>query len=371
MKKKYTTKLSTFFILFALVFSANQTFGQIVLSQETAAQYVEKIVGNNVEWSNATIIGSSDAIASFTGGESGGLHNMESGVMLSTGSLASSDALEGSAIIFSSTDMGTDGIAELTAMTGMQTYDGIILQFDVVPATDQLIINYQFGSEEYNQWVNTSYTDQMAIFISGPGFDTSGENIATGPNGTLINSNTINRGTLCPSNPSASVSAPGTSCGIGTGNCATNPMYYIDNCTGMSNAMNGFTLMLSAIAPYVIPNETYTIRIMIADIGDAEYDSWVILQENGIYSGSEEASNSVFGKDSFTAYPNPVRDIFTISYNTQITGIEVTNMLGQTVISKTTNSNDVHIDMSALPMGNYLVKVKANEINKTLKVVKQ
>jgi len=82
-------------------------------------------------------------------------------------------------------------------------------------------------------------------------------------------------------------------------------------------------------------------------------------------------SNIIFDGQSFTAYPNPVRDIFNISYSNEITGIEVTNMLGQTLISETKNATDIQIDMSALPTGNYFVKVKTDEMIKVIKVVKQ
>ena len=82
-------------------------------------------------------------------------------------------------------------------------------------------------------------------------------------------------------------------------------------------------------------------------------------------------SNVDFDERSFMAYPNPVNKIFNLSYSNEITGVEVTDMLGQTLISETVNSTDVRIDMSILPTGNYLVKVKADGMVKTLKVVKQ
>src|SRR5690606_9954791 len=96
--------------------------------------------------------------------------SIENGIVLSTGSVATSNAMAGPATNFSSTDMGTPGFSELTALAGLDTYDGIALEFDFVPLTDQIKINFIFGSEEYNEWVNTHYNDVMAIFISGPGY---------------------------------------------------------------------------------------------------------------------------------------------------------------------------------------------------------
>lgn len=357
-----------FFAVSALFFSTNHTFGQIVLTQETASDYLEKIAGYGIEWSNPVIVGSTDAIASYTGGASAGIGTtfnntptdfMDNGIVLSTGSLASSDAMEGPSSLFSSTDMGTSGFAELDALSGQQTYDGIGLEFDIVPATDELNIHFVFGSEEYNEWVNTDYNDVLGIFISGPGipYPYPGKNIALAPNGMGVSSNHINWG---------------NSDGCGYYSIGMYPVYYIDNCDGTyDNVMDGFTVMLTAHEFGLMQGETYYIRIVIADVIDAEYDSWLFIPANGIYSGEESSSNVISDKKSFTAYPNPVRDIFNVSYSTEITGVEVTNMLGQTLIHKTVNSTDVQIDMSDLPTGNYLVKVKTDEMIKVIKVVKQ
>lgn len=543
-----------FFVWSVLLFSANQTFGQIVLtSGQTANDYIEEILGQGITYSNAYLFGNTAQIATYTGGELSGFQtSMDNGLVLSTGYVDTSDWLQGSASTQRSDDTGGAGITELNTLAGISaTYDGIIFGFDFIPATDKLKINFSFGSEEYGEYVNTSYTDQLAIFIGGPGIANPypGENIAVGPNGTLVNSNTFNGGNSCPP----------------TYINATNPMYYIDNCSSAyNNAMDGFTVMLQAQAN-VIAGEEYHIRIMIADVEDGEYDSWLFLQEGGFYadgayvnahieyayggtsviegcsgnqlvfcldepllndhvidivsvtgtatefvdylpflpsyvipagetciaidivtlldgvieptetiiieyqknmtetaeivieihdhyegccypdmvfdaptgepqqtltqgqtladlviSGESGAdyfvwfsdadltteipsttqaidqttyyviqvvdgcesdalaitvevtlSNTIFDGKSFTAYPNPVRDIFNISYSNEITGIEVTNMLGQTLISETKNATDIQIDMSALPTGNYLVKVKTDEMIKVIKVVKQ
>lgn len=531
-----------------LLLISHTSSGQIVVTQEMPTQYVEKICGNSVQWYNPVVIGSTDALASFTGGVSGGLApTMDSGILLSTGSLASSNAMAGPSSIFNNTDMGTPGIPELSAMSGEDTFDGIILQFDIIPTTNQLKVNFMFGSEEYPEWVNTDYNDLMAVFLSGPGFPVGGgQNIAISPNGFGISTNTINNGLWCPP----------------AGIDATNPMFFINNCNGVhNNAMDGFTIMLVAEA-FVVPCETYTIRFMIADVIDAEHDSWLFIQENGIYSeglhvnaqvnypnegtemvegclpgeivfsineplpsdhtfdiewtgtaisgvdylplptsitipagetsvtiplivltdgvleGIEEIvgtfqanicgemeiiielhdnegccypdevfdapigeaqqtmvqgqtladlvinvesgaelvwysdvdltteipattelidqttyyvtqviygcqsevlaifvevtlSASVYDKELFISYPNPVQDILNISYSKEIIAIEVTNMLGQSLISKTVNSTEIQLDMTGLQAGNYLVKISTNETSKTIKVIKQ
>lgn len=75
---------------------------------------------------------------------------------------------------------------------------------------------------------------------------------------------------------------------------------------------------------------------------------------------------------SFKAYPNPVKDILNLSYDGNITNVEVFNLLGQKVNANSLVADQTQIDMSQLPTGNYLVRVTADDnITKTMKVVKQ
>ena len=82
-------------------------------------------------------------------------------------------------------------------------------------------------------------------------------------------------------------------------------------------------------------------------------------------------SNASFNANSFSFYPNPVKDVLTLSYDTEIQKVSVFNLLGQEVITKSINANLGQIDMSALSEGTYLVKVTADNATKTIKVIKQ
>lgn len=267
MNKKLLFK----FILSIMFFPVYKTSAQIVLTQQTADQYAEKIIGHGITWSNVIVAGSPDAIASYTGGTSAGLTPvMENGIVLSTGSLAAENAMNGPSSIFKSTTMGIPGFSELTTIVGQPTYDGIMLQFDMISVTEIININFQFGSEEYNEYVGSTYNDVFAFIISGPGFpgeqDLAILSAVSPP--VRICTSTVNCGNVCPP----------------TNSDGTNCPFFINNCEGdFDNAMNGYTTMLNVRAN-VIPCETYTIKLMIADIEDAEYDSWILLQENGFYS---------------------------------------------------------------------------------------
>jgi hypothetical protein len=82
-------------------------------------------------------------------------------------------------------------------------------------------------------------------------------------------------------------------------------------------------------------------------------------------------SNDGFIKDSFTAYPNPVKDILNVSFEQNISNVSVYNLLGQQVLFMNVNTNKGQVNMSNLASGTYLVKVNTENAVKTIKVIKQ
>jgi hypothetical protein len=78
-----------------------------------------------------------------------------------------------------------------------------------------------------------------------------------------------------------------------------------------------------------------------------------------------------FGMSGLTSYPNPVRDVLNISVDTEISGVQVFNMLGQQVLAKSMHANSGQVEMASLPAGTYVVKVFSGDSSKTIKVIKQ
>ncbi|HUH50885.1 MAG TPA: GEVED domain-containing protein [Flavobacterium sp.] len=113
----------------------------------------------------------------------------------------------------------------------------------------------------------------------------------------------------------------------------------------------------------VLTEGSYTFYVT-ASIGDCTSEATMIVVEVSL-------STKDFDAATFKAYPNPVKDYFTISYSKDIQNIAVINMLGQTVFTKTVHATDTQIDMTALPTGSYFVKVNVDGAVKTIKVVKQ
>ncbi len=82
---------------------------------------------------------------------------------------------------------------------------------------------------------------------------------------------------------------------------------------------------------------------------------------------------NLFENDTFDYYPNPTSDIVTFNLknsSSTIDTIEVIDVLGKTLLTKTNHYSAASIDMSSLSKGMYLVKVKANGQEKTVKITK-
>jgi Secretion system C-terminal sorting domain/GEVED domain/Cleaved Adhesin Domain len=100
------------------------------------------------------------------------------------------------------------------------------------------------------------------------------------------------------------------------------------------------------------------------------------LQYGEVHDYVVNVTAQVFATDTFSSinfksFPNPVKDILNLSYDKNITGVSILNLLGQEVLSIKNDNQEVKIDMSGLTAGVYLVKVNADNEVKTIKVIKE
>lgn len=164
-----------------------------------------------------------------------------------------------------STSLGIPGdpdIDQMSATTGGSiSNDAIIIEFDfTVSVTDTLHFNYVFGSEEYPEWVGTSFNDAFGFFISGPGINGSYSNNAS--NISMV--------------PNSSDEVA-----INNVNDQMNSQYYIDNMNGVHLEYDGFTTPLPASFG-AVAGETYHIKMVVADRGDSALDSGIFLSFNSL-----------------------------------------------------------------------------------------
>ncbi|MBA3664444.1 MAG: choice-of-anchor L domain-containing protein [Bacteroidetes bacterium] len=261
--KKYSSLIYKVFFVF--LFSFFSSFSQLsITSNAFALNLAQKIVGNGINISNATLNTGGNAAGTFTyNGSNLGLTN---GILLTTG--LANNAANGGNYFCNINNGNVFSDADLTFISPQGKYDVCILEFDFVPLCDTLKINYVFGSEEYPKAIYNAYNDVFGIFLSGSkpgGGSYASVNIATLPNGiTPVSIDSVNAGWP-----------------IGTN--ASHFNYYHDNYSVPNNdiAYNGYTIPISSKAALVSCSK-YHLKIAIADGGNGLYDSGVFIQGNSL-----------------------------------------------------------------------------------------
>lgn len=241
---------------------------QLVTQGAAAAGLVQNVLlGNGVTVSNINYSGSGVAIGSFNGVNTN--IGLNSGIIMTTGTIANSgdgphgpNNSEGAGM-----DNNAPGNSLLNGIAGAQTFNAATLQFDFVPFSDSVRFNYVFASEEYLEYVQSGFNDAFAFFISGPGI-AGQQNIAKLPNGQAVSIDNIH---------SAGTNINGATFG------AQNSQFYVNNNNGASIQYDGFTKVLTAESR-VQCGETYHLVIVIADAGDAAFDSGIFLEANSLES---------------------------------------------------------------------------------------
>ncbi len=246
----------------------------------TAIDMVENIVGEGIIYDNVTFTGANGSRGIFNNGQTTNL-GIASGIFLTSGAGYVIPGPNTSTSAGASN--GTPGDATLNSITTSTTYDAAVLEFDFIPESDTLRFKYVFGSEEYNEWVGSSFNDVFGYFVSGPnpmGGQYSNKNIAVVPGTTTsVKINSINNGY-----------SPGGV--VPTGPCM-NCQYYDDNTGGLTLEYDGFTVVLVAWL-IVVPCEEYHIKIGVADASDAIYDSGVFIEENSFESPKIEVQTNPY-----------------------------------------------------------------------------
>ena len=275
---KAKVSLPIFLLFFLLSFSIN---AQIEVTSGNGAPYnpqnlIEKVLqGGGVEIISIDYDGKDNAIGYFNRG--GANIGIEEGIVLTTGVAASSPGnfgiAEAGAAEASTHNQSTATDVDITTLAEGETIFNIAkYTISFVPSSDRLSFRYVFASEEYPEFGCTPYSDIFGFFISGPGFsgtfENNAENIALIPDTNLPV--TINN--IHPENPLNPTCAPELVQHFNDNNGSTGfPVY------------DGFLNVFTAEAQ-VVPCQEYTIKLVIADIGDAQRDSGVFFEAKSFSS---------------------------------------------------------------------------------------
>ena len=254
-----------------------QMTGQVTITQPytTAEEYVQEILlGEGVTATNISYTGSLAQLGLLENGS--GVFSVESGLMLNTDD-ATCEGFCGDCLGGSVPDQDLLDVANSVPPLINQTFtvssvnDVCILEFDFEAGGDSIAFNYVFGSDEYLTYVNTTYNDIFAFFLSGPGITGPYASPAGFPDGA------INIAQVPESDPLLPVT-------ISSVNNVTNSDYYIDNPAQEGICTNGYTTTFTAAAA-VQCGETYHIKLAIADGSDTALESFVVL-ESGSFSSN-------------------------------------------------------------------------------------
>jgi len=239
---------------------------------------------SGVTVSNVSYAGAPEAAGTFSGG--GSAVGIEEGIILSSGTIQGvAGPNDDTAATTPPNGFGNPGDSDLDALITQSTNDAAALEFDfTVPQdADQVFFNYVFGSEEYDEYVDSEYNDVFGFFLNSDTGTPEETNIAIietpdNPGEDAVSINNINNG--------------------------ENTNLYVDNRSsdggsdaGRDTQMDGFTVVLD-VGPDVDPGSTNTLKLAIADAGDSVLDSWVLLEGGSLTTepqpeGEGEAGDNI------------------------------------------------------------------------------
>jgi hypothetical protein len=222
----------------------------------TPTDLANTLAGVGVSVSNVTYVGADEAAGQFTGGN--GIVGFDEGVILSSGKVA--DVVGPNNDDGKTTSFGNAGDTDLDSLSGFNTHDAAVLQFDFVPTTSHVQFSYVFSSEEYNEFVNTQFNDAFAFFVNGTNCAVVGDPPVP------VTINTINNGNPFGTTPNS------------------HPELYINNeDASIDTQMDGLTVVLTCLAS-VNANQTNQMKLAIADASDFILDSAVFLKADSLVS---------------------------------------------------------------------------------------
>lgn len=267
------------FIFFGVLFNVGVSQNITVNQTFTAQQLIENILVNSgcVSVSNFSATGGNFSAGEMSFGyfnANGSVFPFQEGIVLSTGKLSS---VIGPNTNFSDSGigMGWNGDSDLnTALSLTNTFNATVLEFDFIPNANTISFDYIFASEQYllNPTANQcNYTDGFAFLLKEATASTY-QNLALIPNTTIpVRVNTVRgSGTICP---------------------AANEAYFdAFNSGNYPTTYDGQTKILTAQAA-VIPGTLYHIKLVIADEGNARFDSGIFLKAGSFVSEKDLGPN--------------------------------------------------------------------------------
>ena len=309
MMKKYL------FLLVAVLLSTADSFAQIRLSSIKVDEWVKKnFSGQGVVVGNIKFKGYPLSSLSYT--STGNILQVQKGLILSTGNsynVAGYNNSHNQSSTFGDI-LSPQTDPDLSAILGGKLFDICSVEFDFVPLDNSIQFNYQFGSDEYPEYVDSPYNDIFAFIVSD---ESSSKNIALIPGGEVpVSINTVNfklnqdhfidnnlykQVVIKRQEPLKSTykgTLPGRVLrGIGSIFAINGPvpgdqtviqadpelLKTLDANLYRNLRYDGITKKLVAQS-FVTPYKKYHLKIVIADVSDNIYDSGVFIEDRSLTS---------------------------------------------------------------------------------------
>ena len=325
-------------------------------STYTVDQLVEDIIINsscaeisNIISSTGSDFGSVNGIGYFSGNDSS--FPFSEGLILSTGDAELADGPETFVQGYYDT-IGWGGDTDLTNEIPEHddSNDATFIQFDFIPQASQISFNFIFASEEYGTF-QCGYTDAFAFLLT---------NNQTGQTTNLA----LVPGTVDPISVT-SVRDIQYNSGCGSVNEAYFASYYGEGGSNPQDSPTNFighTVSIQAQSD-VIPNSPYTIKLVIADYFDSNYDSAVFLE-----AGSFDLGGNL-GEDVTIQSGNAICDGGGITLDSQspeanhiwyFNGVEITGESSSTIdiVQEGTYSVDIIYGIDCSTSDSILIEYK-------------
>jgi gliding motility-associated-like protein len=198
----------------------------------------------------------------------------ETGIVLSTGRLVNVPGPNNSLSDDDAPNWPGDLDLENT-LNESNTFNATILEFDFTAVASQVSFRYLFASEEYqeNNPNSCEFSDLFGFLIRPTAGDNPYQNIALVPDtNTPVKATTV---------------TPGV-----PGSCPPQNEFYFGNYNGINSPINfnGQTAVLTATAD-IIPNQSYHVKLVIADEQNFRYDSAVFLEAGSFQLSTDLGPN--------------------------------------------------------------------------------
>ena len=228
---------------------------------------------------------------------------LDSGIVFCTGDIYLIDSENNQSGATATVSSGGDADLQILLGTQYSVNDAVVIEFDYIPYTNLINFSYIFGSEEFPEFVNSSFNDVFGFFVSGPGingqFTDSAINIALMPD----------------------------SSGYVTIDNVYPTQYYIDNTGDTIIQYDGYTTAIDAVLE-VTPFMVYHIKLAVGDAGDSTYDTGVFLKNNSFSSlPLQYYVNTVNINDvSKTNLPEAIEDSVNLTIDIELPTVATTDI---------------------------------------------